>query len=350
MKLNAPLQTLYLVILCTFTACGTLRMQPDSSPPRLVHGMPYYLPIGLLTIKGTYAEPTETEKKTADSSEANLASEGGNTQNKKPDSDGAASVNDTSTPNSVTFTIDSWTITITAEVEADPDKPQYVVPERNYIFDDEYRVTVNAKHLLSTGNTTAEDRSADIAGAVASLVSSTFGLRALAVPPSAAKGHEPFLITFHPTDPNEYAQAIDLIGKRNFGLTVTYREPVVHERAGEGAKGAERRGLAFRLGVPFEVSLSRQSEPAQSATILKYSKRFILPGTKTYVFDYRRMPFVKKVTEITFSDGMLTDYHENLPSPILGVLGIPKAILGALVPLPSSAKTGGSGATATTHQ
>jgi hypothetical protein len=85
-------------------------------------------------------------------------------------------------------------------------------------------------------------------------------------------------------------------------------------------------------------------------TVLDYRKRFILPGRQTYVFDYRRMPFVKKVTEIGFTDGMLTDYHEQLPSPILSVLGIPKAILAALIPLPSSAMTGGTASTVAAGQ
>lgn len=332
---------LYLVTLGILPACSSLRTQQTSSPPRLVHGMPYYLPIGILTIKGTYSEPTPAPKTTPGASEGNQTPAGD-----KPEDKESPVPSDTSTANSVTFTIDGWTIAITAEVEADPNESLYIVPERNYIFDDEYRVTVNPKHLLSTGNTTVADRSADIAGAIASLVSSDVGRGVHAGAPPAPKEHEPFLITFHPTSHDEYVNAQELIGTRDFTLTARYPEPVGQEHAGAELIEAERHGLAFRLGVPFEVSLARQSERAQGTKVLKYTKRFILPGTQTYVFDYRRMPFVKKVTEIAFTDGMLTDYHENLPSPILGVLSIPKAILAALIPLPSSAMTGGSGGTA----
>jgi hypothetical protein len=54
------------------------------------------------------------------------------------------------------------------------------------------------------------------------------------------------------------------------------------------------------------------------------------------------MAFVKKLKEIGFRDGMLTEFHEKVPSPILGFLGIPKAILQAVVPIPGAPAGGGS--------
>jgi hypothetical protein len=69
---------------------------------------------------------------------------------------------------------------------------------------------------------------------------------------------------------------------------------------------------------------------------------------KLYAIEYQRMAFVKKVKEVGFTDGMLTDYHQHLPSPILGFLGIPKAIVDAIVPIPGAAPTGSGSATGTT--
>jgi len=66
---------------------------------------------------------------------------------------------------------------------------------------------------------------------------------------------------------------------------------------------------------------------------------------------FDRMPFVKKVREVGFSDGMLTDFHQKRPSPVLGLLGIPKAIVEAIVPVLGAGSTGSasSSGTSTAH-
>ena len=63
---------------------------------------------------------------------------------------------------------------------------------------------------------------------------------------------------------------------------------------------------------------------------------------------YNRMAFVKKVKNVGFTDGMLTDYHQTVPSPILGFLGIPKAIVQAIVPIPGAAPSGSGSTSGTT--
>ena len=60
------------------------------------------------------------------------------------------------------------------------------------------------------------------------------------------------------------------------------------------------------------------------------------------------MAFVKKVKEIGFTNGMLTDFHQKVPSPILGFLGIPKAVLQAIVPVPGTPGPSGSASSAGT--
>jgi len=63
---------------------------------------------------------------------------------------------------------------------------------------------------------------------------------------------------------------------------------------------------------------------------------------------YDRMAFVKKLREVGFTDGMLTDFHQKVPSPILGFLGIPKAIVQAIVPIPGAPPSGSGSASGTT--
>jgi hypothetical protein len=67
----------------------------------------------------------------------------------------------------------------------------------------------------------------------------------------------------------------------------------------------------------------------------------------TLVADYSRMLFVKRTTNIGFTNGMLTSYSQSTPSIVLGFLGIPKAIITALLPIPgaTSGNSGSSGGT-----
>jgi hypothetical protein len=97
-----------------------------------------------------------------------------------------------------------------------------------------------------------------------------------------------------------------------------------------------RSGLVFRPAASYKVRLI--------ASDLDNTQQLLLPDpTKLYAIQYNRMAFVKKVKDIGFTDGMLTDYHQKVPSPILGFLGIPKAIVQAIVPIPGAPPSGGSG-------
>ena len=99
-----------------------------------------------------------------------------------------------STANSVTLTVGGWTITITAGVEADAQCRFYAVPRRNYVFDDDYKIAVNARHLLSTGNSVADDRTAAIIGKAAEIVAE--GVKKALTPAPPGVNTDPFLVSF----------------------------------------------------------------------------------------------------------------------------------------------------------
>ena len=235
------------------------------------------------------------------------------------------------------MTIDGWTVTITAEAEADPGQMFYAFPYRNYIFDDDFQVTVNSKHLLSAGKSTANDRTADVIGAVASLIPAVAGLE--------SQGQGNFLPTITAflfrsgLTTEKFKDAQELLRTRRIVLGRLSQPPFIRELN----KKEKDQGLVFRLAEPYTISLTYPAEAGKNDQMLRYSHVFILPGLQPYVLEYHRVAFVKKVQEVGFTDGMLTDYHENLPSPILGVLGIPKAIIGAIVPLVGGGSLGGSG-------
>ena len=82
-------------------------------------------------------------------------------------------------------------VTIAADIEADPDARYYLKPVRNYFYDDDIKLTVNAKHLLSTGNATAEDQTARIISTAASIAATAVHGPAPAPPPPLAPSQLP---------------------------------------------------------------------------------------------------------------------------------------------------------------
>jgi len=246
------------------------------------------------------------------------------------------------------------TVNVTAEVEADEGAGAYYVhPRANYMYDDEVKVSVK-KHLLSTGNVTTEDKTADIIGAIASTAKTGWLLARTAsgepTPPPA------FTFSFHPSNASEVGFVVGELKRRGIILSVTANgETVTKRSAVHDPSDAELNdmkvraelftkegspGLLFRPAAVYNISLVSSSKKSLGQEI-KVTQQFVLPDpTRLYVMRYDRMAFVKKVRQVGFTDGMLTDFDQKAPSPILGFLGIPKAILQALVPIPAVGPSG----------
>jgi hypothetical protein len=61
---------------------------------------------------------------------------------------------------------------------------------------------------------------------------------------------------------------------------------------------------------------------------------FLPDSRRDYFLPLDRSPFVKNDTQITLVDGIVQKVAVTRPSIILGIVGVPKTILEALVPLP----------------
>jgi hypothetical protein len=244
---------------------------------------------------------------------------------------------------------------LTSEVEADEAAGEYyVTPHANYFYEDETRVTVNSKQLLSTGNVTTEDKTVDIVGAVVSIASQSLKLSGRGGGGTAPKNPPPFYFSFHPTKYKEYKRVKDQLDERGITLTL-YPEPTHDGKevlvASREVKSLGDEGLIYKPASCYKIKITYLGTDARnrnSVTLINTTQQFILPDpSRLYEIQYPRMAFVKKVKEIGFTNGMLSDYHEKVPSPILGFLGIPKAVLQAIVPIPG-APGGGSASTAGT--
>ena len=67
-------------------------------------------------------------------------------------------------------------ISVSVDVEADPRARYYLKAERNYFYDDDLNLKINAKHLLSTGNATVEDQTAQFVSSTAQIVAQFAGI------------------------------------------------------------------------------------------------------------------------------------------------------------------------------
>jgi hypothetical protein len=329
-----------LVWMSVHFGCRTLSTSQDNPPSgSAINGMLYYLPIGKITIKGEFKPPSPSEKakeKNITGSSTPTGSPGG-ADGKQP------------TPSDTTITAGELTITLTPEVEADEKAGEYyVTPHANYVYEDEARVTVNSKQLLSTGNVTTEDKTADIVGAVASIAAQVKALEGATPTPTPPP---PFYFSFHPScyDEVEFVKA-QLKLRNNIRLDVkpapVHSCEVAYANAAKGRQLGEN-GLIFRPATSYKITLKYDAiDPRDGKTlrpVIDSTQQFILPDpNRLYEIEYPRMAFVKKVKEIGFTNGMLTDFHQKVPSPILGFLGIPKAIVQAMVPIPGSPGPSGS--------
>ncbi len=177
------------------------------------------------------------------------------------------------------------------------------------------RVTVNSKHLLSAGKVTTEDKTADIVGTLASIAAQAVALEVKA----RQKIANLFYSLFDPFNDGDVCFVTEQLRLRNIRLTVGPR-PRGEVLPSPEVKGIApvftERGLVFRPAVICNITITYPREPGdRNMVAIKDTEQFILPNrTKLCVMEYNRMPFVKKVREIGFTDGMLTNLSGSAQS------------------------------------
>jgi hypothetical protein len=342
-----------LMSLTAYFGCRTLYTTVDSPESGAVNGMLYYLPIGKITIKGEFKDVTPTptpcptcppkpkiEKNALNDKDSSAQATASPAAMASPPGTGGEQTGQ------MIGSASQLAITMTQEVEADERRVFHAQPKFNPVYEDEVKVAVNAKHLLSTGNVTTEDKTVEIVGALASLATQVKALTEGA-PPPPAKSRLPFYFSFHPSDQDEVGRVKTALVARgiNFSLDPTPGGKAI-VISDEQAKKLGENGLLFRPVISYKVTLVYQPQNEQNPRNLELihtTQQFVLPDLdRLYAIAYPRMAFVKKVKDIGFTDGMLTDFHQKVPSPILGFLGIPKAVLQAIVPIPGAPGPSGS--------
>jgi hypothetical protein len=181
----------------------------------------------------------------------------------------------------------------------------------------------------------------------------------------------PFDIVFRPdveTERTAAINAVSAITKDRVGLDVR-RLPEKTDFHGSGTLWKDKSGrqlktvggivfppvYAYRITVFIDTSKTAPTTPPVLTPNLKNtqvlgSQVVLIPDTDldhVYAADFTRTPFVTRITNVGFSNGMLVSYEQDLPSPVLGFLQIPQSILAAIVPIPGLSKSPGSASKST---
>ena len=234
----------------------------------------------------------------------------------------------------------TFVVTISSVLEPDPKHRYFLSHKTNALYDDDFKIEVNDKGLLATVNLTVEDKTPAIIGDIAGIVANVLKLGAGTDPNRSAAAEDgepkPFSVVFDPFDSSDIQKANNVLSKANFVLDEPTHATLTHPNTTFEKKGGLRLvdGVIFHPPVPVTISLhpTKYSTQITKGSVMLPDKHSIL------AFDLRRSPFIKRTSELTFTDGMLKSSHVIKPSQVAGILGIPKAILTAIVPLPLELK------------
>ena len=277
-----------------------------------------------------------------------------------------------------------WTITVTPYIDADTRSRHYRLTRKvNHLFDDNVTLEVDATTgLLQTVNATSEDKTAAIVaeGLAIAAKAMSFGVAGPAVG-VAAKGLTkeatpapipcgdtvPFVGSFRyvirssdlpsderytftrtlalsppptptPTPTPTPVGTATAVAVNSESVTKTYC--IVVKREDKHDKDEIGKpipnptdGIVVRAPAPYRITMTQLDTKTNTERVAE--QLVFLPDTqRDYLLPLDRSPFVKNDTQITLVKGVVQKVTVSRPSIILGILGVPKTILDALVPLP----------------
>jgi hypothetical protein len=191
---------------------------------------------------------------------------------------------------------------------------------------------------------------------------------------------KPFTVVFDPESKDEKSQAVEIMKQCGFDLRADAENPTTADagdkhddspkakvRTRPFFEGDRINGVVYRAPKTYKIYIrslagSLEKNPARpvkkgAAGSFKKADEELTPSTwddahilinqsvalpdkqRSLVADYARFAFIRRSTNIGFLDGMLVDYDQITPSPVLGFLAIPKGILQALLPIPSGSSS-----------
>ena len=277
--------------------------------------------------------------------------------------------------------IPGWQPRCTILTEADPYYCYRLRYKGNVLFDDDVTVAVDPGSGLLTGiNALTTDQSINSVGNLVAAAGTalTFGASLGPVSSYGARGNNneefkeirdnaytsSFQISIEPdqtvppiylVSPDESSPKLSqdtngapvkaennkvtpLYAKFEITLTRIITEPP--QTASEmGSNVTKLDGIVVRMPVPFTLEIKGTFyKPQDSYNTPRYAdSKFtvLLPDEQhNYFLPISRRPLVMTGTKVVLNNGMIESYQQIKPSIVAGIVGIPKTILNALVPIP----------------
>jgi len=266
-----------------------------------------------------------------------------------------------------------FTISVSTLIEADTNSRWRLTRKVNHLFEDTVLIEVDpTTGLLKTTNGTSEDKSAEIVATAlqAAAKAMTFGAagpvagtKEIAKPTPSPCQTIPLTIPFHFKIPvehlrrNQYCRFLQITGPTpaatpcpspsaaacpsptppalNLTLQITRTDRATSEIGSTIGKIINGNtvvdGLVVRAPAPYLVTITKEKSPD-----LPGEQTVFLPDPdRIYYLPLDRTPFVKNETKIGLTNGVVQSVTVTRPSIILGIVGVPKTILEALIPLRS---------------
>ena len=251
-------------------------------------------------------------------------------------------------------------------IEADTCSRWRLTRKVNHLFEDTVLLDVDpATGLLKTVNGTSEDKSAEIVATAlqAAAKAMTFGAGA-PVSTSALREEgptpcgEPIKLTapFHFKIPvadvilakNNYCKRFEITGPAPapspapappapivaFTVRVSRVDKATSSKGTHIGEKIDNKvivdGIVVRAPAPYQITIEKNDPNLVGEQIL-----FLPDPERIYYLPLDRTPFVKNETKIGLVNGVVQNVSVTRPSIILGIVGVPKTILEALVPLSS---------------
>lgn len=290
MKNTLPISALILTALLA-CSCSTVKTKPVATGGVITPkhgGVSYYLPKGVVTASVLKSEATDASGKLIASYRLSLS-----------------------------------------DVAYVPDTTQlfFLRYEPSILADDALTVDVTSKGLLSKVNVSSEDQTGAVVLKLAELgkeVAKGFVLL------SAGPGETTvFQQTFDPLD----AASVSALNTAIKGYAGNLQLTVNTTAAPAPVVGAEGfSGIAYRPLMPCEVVVS--GNDSQTEAVIYVPNKAII---NTFPLD--RGAFIKKVANLTFDNGVLTEFTINKPSEALGAVSLPVDLAKLVASVPAEILT-----------
>jgi hypothetical protein len=209
-----------------------------------------------------------------------------------------------------------------------PDESELLLLNYNQsaLSNDSLTIQLTAEGLLKKVETTVEDKSGEVIVKLAE-VGKEVAKAAMYV---SSVGESPSVIRDFIISPSDFSKInTEILNIMPEKFQVDLRPIVPLSSSDKGGKDKISLGVCFRPLIPYRLTFR------EGNTVIEERVLLLPDGAPKICMPIERSAFVKKVTNLTFEKGILTEIHIEKPSEALGFMDIPVSIAKAIASVPA---------------